>query len=82
MEEIKIQVALMKQRQETHEQYHDEFMARTDRRLESMVHSMTAMQRQLAEWATIRKTLLWVASALVTAGGIAGWLINHFWPKL
>jgi uncharacterized protein YhaN len=58
-----------------HEQRHDEFMLRTDMRLEKLI-------KQSDEWAGVRKTLAIFVTAIMIIGGFIGWAVNSFWPNM
>lgn len=82
MEDIHVRLALIEaryadhdRRLADHERRHDEFMLRTDTRLDTLV-------MQSNEWAGVRKTLGGIAAILAFIGGIVGFLIHYFWPHL
>lgn len=65
----------------------DEFMLRTDKRLEEIIASQeeaakshAETTKQLDEWRTIRKTLAWVGAGIMSFGGMIGWWLHYMWP--
>ena len=86
MEELRMAVAVMKQRQDDHERRHDEFMNRTDKRFEEALKSIHELvnhsedvKLQMREWAGIRKTLYALASVIIVVGGFLGWVLHWVW---
>ena len=86
VEDLRMQIALMKQRQDDHERRHDEFMVRTDKRFEEALKSIHELvdhsqevKMQMHEWAGIRKTLYALASVIIVVGGFIGWVLHWVW---
>lgn len=60
-------------RMNTRDKANDEFMLRTDERLDKLV-------AQSDEWSGVRKTLTVLVSGLVIIGGFIGWVFHEFFP--
>jgi len=76
-----MRLTLLESRLTDHERRHDEFMLRTDNRLESLIKSTARMQQQFSEWTGVRKALFAVSSVIVFVGGVIGWMFHYFWPS-
>jgi len=61
----------LRARLESHEKRHDEFMLRTDQRLEVLLG-------QSSEWSGVRKTLGVTVSLVGAFGGVIGWLVHMY----
>ena len=66
-------IAVLETRLENHETLHNEFMKRTDDRLDILVE-------QSNQWTGVRKTLTVLVSMITIVGGFMGWMIHEFFP--
>ena len=73
MEEVYARLRMLEQRQMEHENRVDDFMLRTDRRLEILL-------TQSAQWAGARKALAAVVTLVGLIGGVVGFMTHTFFP--
>ena len=71
---LSAQVAVLKSQLEDQRKRHDEFMLRTDQRLEVLI-------TQSNEWAGVRKAI-WAGLTIVGfIGGFLGWVFHEIFPN-
>ena len=74
MEEVYARLRMLEQRQMEHENRVDDFMLRTDQRLEILL-------TQSAQWAGARKALAAVVTLVGLIGGVVGFMTHTFFPN-
>ena len=73
MNELKVEVAVIRQRMDEHEKRHDEFMERTDEKLDRLL-------RESSEWSGARKMMAGIVTVITLIGGAIGFMVHEFWP--
>ena len=83
--DLQERMARMEAKQEQHERSHDEFMLRTDLRLETIIKqseernaAIGRLIKQSDEWSGVRKTLTVLVTLITIVGGAIGWTIHEF----
>jgi len=83
--DLQERMARMEARQEKHEHAHDEFMLRTDLRLETIIKqsedrnaAIGRLVKQSDEWSGVRKTLAVLVTLITIVGGAIGWTVHEF----
>ena len=74
MDELRIQVAIIKQRMDEHERRHDDFMGRTDEKLDKLL-------QESSEWSGARKMMAALVTVITIVGAVIGFMVHEFWPE-
>ena len=77
---LDVEVARVKARLDGHEIRHDEFMLRTDKRLDEIVSCLGKLSQESGEWSGIRKALTAIVTLLTLFGAAVGFFLHQFFP--